>query len=483
MTGRKTPPHKRLFKSDSLNANLNTTSTSFSPTAVNSNLRNDKTIPPHKRFQVAAKAHKASPSMEADIDLIALEDEIDPVTATHQYKFKATARKDQTLAPLDPNQPKPLPTVSKDSNGVACRAPASSSLNELRELQTEAISFSPSYNAPMNPGISIGRPLQVWHENMHKQPHDFSRPHIQSSNLSTSLPVVENGFGAVQALPSIDKPKVVPVQRKSTLVLASSPVKSETNNLAHSVATSGTGNRVIKTSPNSKSEAPFENKPPTMGEHNIDARTDSEAPPPTVIVSRVPTPTPPQDFNLPKDNKTWSAAFMAAAHNKFSAFATKYGRDPESDTRKELAAKGKALREKLASEASTSNVGASLHVPEDQYRYPDEVGPLNDAAFMNVLTPSKAEIRPSHYCRHPCPRRGPRPSEQAPRGQAQQQRGVVRDQPGVEPSREGWKDLLHFVVDGGLKHNCMHIFFLQCCCLDLKHYKKKKTNRQKHIEK
>ena len=408
MTGRKTPPHKRLFKSDSLNANSNTTSTSVSPAAVHSNPRNDTTIPPHKRFQVAAKAHKASPSIEVDIDLIALEDEIDPVTATHQYKFKATARKDQTLAPLDPNKPKPLPTVPKDSNDVACRAPASSSLNELRDLQAEAISFSPSYNATMSPGISIGRPSQVWHENMYKQPHDSSGPRVQSSSPSTSLPVVENGFGAVQALPSINKAKVVPVQRKSTLVLASSPVKSE---IAHSVATTGTGNRVIKTSPNSKSEAPFENKPPTMGEHKIDARIESEAPPPTVIVSRVPTPPPPQGFNLPKDNKAMSAAFMAAAHTKFSAFATKYGRDPESDTRKELAARGKALKEKLASEASTSNVGASLHVSEDQYRYFDEVGFLNDATLVNMLTHLKAGVRRSHHCRHPCPRRGPRSSE------------------------------------------------------------------------
>ena len=411
MIGRKTPPHKRLFKSESLNATLNATSTSVSPIAVNSDPRNDTTIPPHKRFQVVAKAHKASPSIEADIDLIALEDEIDPVTATHQYKFKATARKDQTLASLDPNKSKPLPTVPKGFNGVACKAPGSSSLNELRELQTEAISFSPSYNAPLNPGISVGRPSQVWHENMFKQPHDSSGPRVQFLTPSTSLPVVENGFGAVQALPSTDKPKVVPVQRKSTLVLAPSPVKSETNDLAHSVATTGTGNRVFKTSPTSKSEAPFKNKPPTMGEHKIDARTESEAPPPTVIASRVPTPTPPQDFSLPKDNKAMSAAFMAAAHTKFSAFATKYGRDPESDTRKELAAKGKALREKLASEASTSNVGASLHVPEDQYRYPDEVGPLNDATLVNMLTHLKAGVRPSHRCRDPCPRRGPRSSE------------------------------------------------------------------------
>ena len=411
MMGRKTPPHKRLLKSKSLKATLNTTSTSVSPTAVNSNPRNNTSIPPHKRVQVAAKAHKASPSIEADIDLIALEDEIDPVTATHQYKFKATARKDQTLAPLDPNKPGPLPTVPKDSNGVVCKAPGSSSLNELRELQTEAISFSPSYNARLNSGIFVGRPLQVWHENMVKQPHDSPGPRVRFSTPSTFLPVVENGFGAVQALPLIDKPRVVPVQRKSTLALAPYPIKSETNDLAHSVATTGTGNRVIKTSPNSKSESPFENKPPTMGEHKIDARTESEAPPPTVIVSRVPTPPPPQDFNLPKDNKAMSAAFMAAAHTKFSAFATKYGRDPESDTRKELAAKGKALKEKLASEASTSNVGASLRVPEDQYRYPDEVGPLNDAALVNMLTHLEAGVRPSHRCRDPCPRRGPRSSE------------------------------------------------------------------------
>lgn len=407
MTGRKTPPHKRLFKSESLNADLNTTSTSASPAAVNSNPREDKSIPPHKRVQVAAKTHKASPSIEADIDLIALEDEIDPVTATHQYTFKATARKGQTLAPLDPNTPKPLPTVSKDSNGVACRTPASTSLNELKELQTEAISSSPSYNAPMAPGISIERCSQVWHENMYKQSHDSSGPRVQSSSPPISPPSFDNAFGAVQGLPSTDKPKEVPVQRKSTLVLAFSPVNSENNNLAHSVATTGTGSSVIKTSTNSNFDALSENKPPTMGEHKSDARSESEAPFPTVVV---PTLTPPQDFNLPKDNKAMSAAFMAAAQSKFSAFATKYGRDPESDTRKELAAKGRALKEKLASEASTSDVVASVHVPEDRYRYPDKVGPLNDAALVNLLTHSKAGVRPPHHCRHPCSRRGSRPS-------------------------------------------------------------------------
>lgn len=386
MTGRTTPPHKRSFKPESLNADLKTTSSIANPAAINANPSNDTTIPPHKRIQVTAKTHRASPSIETDIDLIALEDELDPVTATHQYKFKATARKDQTLAPLDPNTPKPLPTIPKDSNGVACKDPTLSSLYELRELQRVSMSFSPSYNAPMDPGLSIERPSLVWDENMYKQPHHFSGPLVQPSSPSTSPRVIGNAVGAVQGLTSIDKPKEVPVQRKSTLVLVASPVKSETNNRIHSVAPSGIGARVSKTSPKSDFDGLFENKPPIMGEHRNDARNKREAPPPTVIVGRVPPPTLPQDFNFPKDNKAMSVAFMAAAHTKFSAFATKYGKDPESDTRKELAAKGKVLKEKLASEANTSNFGASIRVPEDQYRYPDEVGPLSNTAFVNELT-------------------------------------------------------------------------------------------------
>ena len=69
---------------------------------------------------------------------------------------------------------------------------------------------------------------------------------------------------------------------------------------------------------------------------------------------------------------------MTAALSKFSTFASKYGRDPESDTRKELAAKGRTLKEKLANEASTSDVGASLREPEEQYRYPVEVSLLDN---------------------------------------------------------------------------------------------------------
>ena len=395
MTGRTTPPHKRSFKPESLNADLKTTSTIVSPAAINADPRNDTTIPPHKRIQVTAKAHRASPSIETDIDLIALEDELDPVTATHQYKFKATARKDQTLASLDPNTPKPLPTISKGSNGVARRTPTSSSLNELRELQTEAISSSPSYNAPVGPGFSVERPSQVWHENMYKQPHHFSGPPVQSSSTSASPRAVGSAVGVVQRMTSTEKPKEVPVQRKSTLVSASSPVKSVSNNRAHRVAQSEAEGRVIKNSPYNNFAAPFENKPPTMGEYKFDMRTENDASPPTVTVSKGPTATPAQDFNLPKDNKAMSAAFMAAAQSKFSTFATKYGRDPESETRKELAAKGKALKEKLASEGYTSNIGASVPVPDEQYRYPDEVRPLSNAAFVNELTQKQAYHRPT----------------------------------------------------------------------------------------
>lgn len=425
MTGRKTPPHKRLFKPDSLNADLNTTSTSVSPAAVNSNPRNDATIPPHKRVQVAAKAHKASLSIEADIDLIALEDEIDPVTATRQYKFKATARKDQTLSPLEPNIPKPLPTVSKDSNGVTSRASASSSLDELKELQPEATSFSSSYDRPMDPGVSIKNPSQVWLEHMYKLPHNSSEAPVQSLNPSTYLPAVEKSFGAVQGLQSREKAKEVPVQREPTLLPASSRLRNETNKRAHIEKSTGTESRVSKTSANNNFDAPFAHRPSPMGGHKIDIRTENDAPPPTVLVSTVPTPTPPRDFNLPKDNKAMSAAFMAAANTKFSAFSTKYGKDPESETRKELAAKGKALKEKLANETRVSDVGASVHVPEDQYRYPNEVGPLNKAALVDLLTHPKAGIPPSQHCSLPCSRRVPRPSEYATRAQTLQQRGVV----------------------------------------------------------
>ncbi len=384
LTVRQTPPHKRLSKPDSFNADLNTTPKGVKPAADSPNRKNETSIPPHKRLPVVVKAHKAPTSVEADIDLIALEEEIDPITATHQYTFKATTRKDQALASLEPNTPKPLPTLPKDTNGLIHKTPASNSLNELKHLQTEAISFSPSYNAPMDPGILIRKPSQVWLDHTYKQPHDSSEPLAQSSSPSTSPIAVDNAFGAVQGLPLMEKGKVVPVHQASTLVLASSPLKTKTNELAHSKAKTGTESRVIKTSANSNFNTPFENRPPTMAEHEIDTRAKSEAT--TPVVRKAPTPTPPQHFNLPKDNKATSAAFMAAVHSNFSIFATKYGRDPESDTRKELAAKGRALKEKLASEASTGDVGASLRVPEEQDAVCDEVVPPNNIALVNLLT-------------------------------------------------------------------------------------------------
>ena len=398
MSGRQTPPQKRLSKPDSLNADLNTTSTSVKPAAFNSSLRNETSIPPHKRFAVAAKGHKTRPSVEADIDLIALEDEVDPVTAIHQYTFKATTRKDQTLAPLDPNTPKPLPTIPKDFNAVTNCSPASSSLNELKELQGDSRSFSPSYNAPMDPGISIKTPSQIWLEHMYKQAHDSSKPTAIPSSPSTSPPAVDNAFGVVQRLPLIEKAKGVPVQRKSTLVLASSPVKSETNKLAHNTANARTETRVIKTSANSNFDTPFENKPSTMAEHKIDTRVESEAT--TPIVSKAPTPSSPQHYNLPKDNKAMSAAFMAAAQSNLSTFASKYGRDPESDTRKVLAVMGRALREKLASEASISDFGAGVRVPEEQDKVCNEVGILNNAALVNVLIQKQEYDRPTTVGTH-----------------------------------------------------------------------------------
>ena len=391
MTVRQTPPHKRLSKPHSPNADLNITSTSVNPAAVNSGLRNETRIPPHKRFPVAAKAHKTPTSVEADIDLIALEDEIDPVTAIHQYKFKATTRKDQTLASPDPNVPNPHPTLPKDSNGVTNRAPASSSLNELKELQTEARLSSPSYNAPMGSGIPIKKPSQVWLEHLYKQVHDSSEPPAVRSSPSAFPPTVDTASSAVQGLSFIEKAKRAPVQPKSTLVLASSPVKSKTNGLVHNTANARNETRVIKTSANSNFDPPFDNKSSAMAEHKIDTRAESEAT--TPILSKAPTPMPPQHFNILEDNKAMSTAFMAAAHSNLSTFATKYGRDPESDTRKELAATGRALREKLASETSTSNVGASLRLPEEQYRFPNEVGPLHNAAIANVLT-QKQEYDP-----------------------------------------------------------------------------------------
>ena len=424
LTVRKTPPHKRLFKPDSLNADLNTTSTSVSSAAVNAIPRNDATLPPHKRVQVAAKAHKASLSTEADIDLIALEDEIDPVTATRQYKFKATARKDQTLSPLELNIPKPLPTGSKDSNGVASRASASSSLDELKELQPEATSFTSSYDRPMDPGVSIKNPSQVWFEHMYKLPYNSSEVPVQSLSPSTYLPAVDKSYGAVHELPLGEKAKEIPVHGEPTLLSASSRLRSETNKRAHIEKSTRTESRVSKTSANNNFDAPFGHRPSPMGEQKIDIRIENDSPPPTVLVNTVPTQTPLRDFNLPKDNKTMSAAFMAAANTKFSAFATRYGKDPESETRKELAAKGKALKEKLANEARVSDVGASVHA-EDQYKYPDEVGSLDNAAPVNLLTQPKAGIPPPQHRSHPCSRRVPRPSEYATRAQTLQQRGVV----------------------------------------------------------
>ena len=384
MTGRQTPPHKRLSKPDNLNADLNTASTSANPAAVNSDLRNESSIPPHKRFPLTFTAQKTPTLVEAETDLIALEDEIDPFTAIHQYTFKATTPEDHALAPLDPNTPNPLPKNPRDYNGVTNKAPAPSSLDELKELQTEAISFSPSYNAPMDTGKSIKKTSQVWLEHLYNQAHDSSDPPANPSNRLASPPAVDSALGAVQGLTLLEKDKGVPVQQKSTLVLATSPVKSDTNKLAHNTANATNETTVIKTSANSNFNIPFGKKPFTMAEQKIDTRAESEAAPP--VVSKAPTPTPPQHFNLPKDNKSMSAAFMAAAQFNLSTFAVKYGRDPESDTRKELAAKGRALKEKLANEASTSDVGDRPSLPEEQYRFPNKVGPLNTAALVIALT-------------------------------------------------------------------------------------------------
>ena len=392
MTARQTPPHKRLSKPDNFNTDLNTASTSANLTAVNSELRNETSIPPHKRFPFTFTAQKTPTLVEADTDLIALEDEVDPFTAIRQYTFKATTPKDHALATLDPNTPKPLLKIPRDYNGVTNKAPASSSLYELKELQTEAIPFSPSYNAPMDLGKSIKKPSQVWLEHMYNQAHGSSEPPANRSNRSTSPPAVDSALGAVQGLPSIEKAKGVPVQQKSTLVLASSPVKSDTNKLAHNTANAATETTVIKTPANSKFDIPLNNNPSTMAEHKIDTGAESEAASP--IVSKAPTPTPPQHFKLLKDNKSMSAAFMAAAQSNLSTFASKYGRDPESDTRKELAAKGRALKEKLANVASNSDAGASLRVPEEQYRFPDKVGPLHPVALVNILTQKYERARP-----------------------------------------------------------------------------------------
>ena len=385
MTGKQTPPHKRVPKPDSLNADLSTALTNVDHAAVNSEARNENSVPPHKRFPVASKAHKTPTLIEVDTDLIALEDEIEPITAIRQYTFKATTREDHALAPLDPNISRPSPTISNGSNGVTKRASASSSLDELRELQTEARSISPFYNAPMDPGNSIKKPSPVWLEPMYKQAHDSSEPPTNLSSPSTSPRAVDSALVAVHGLPLVEKAKGVSVQQKSTLLVsASSPAKSKTNRLAQNTANTTTETMVIKGSANSNSDTPFEDDPFTVAEHKIKTQADSEGT--TPIISKAPTSRPPQHFNLPKDSKDMSAAFMAAAQSNFSSFATKYGRDPESDTRKELAAKGRALKRKLANEASTSDVDASLRESEEQYRYPDEVGPLNNAALVNVLT-------------------------------------------------------------------------------------------------
>ena len=391
MTVRQTPPHRRLSKPDDLNAHLNTTSTIVQPAADNSNVKNKTSLPPHKRLPIAATAHKASTSVE--IDLIALEDEIDPLTATRQYTFKATTRKDQTLASLDPNTPKPLPTVPKDSNGFIHKAPASSSLNELKELQIEATSLSPSYIASMPPATSIKKPSQVLLEHMHKQIHDSSGPPAQSSSVSISPPVVGNDFGTVPRLPLIVNAEGTPVQRASTLVLASSPVKTKINKLVDSKVNTANERRVTENSANSNFDTPFENQPSIMVKHNNDARAENEAT--TPVPGKAPTPMPPQHFNLAKDNKAMSAAFMAAAHSSFSAFATKYSKDSESDTRKELAAKGRALKEKLESEVSSSNVGVTLRMPEEDDEVSNEVGSLDDTALANTLTQKQESDRPT----------------------------------------------------------------------------------------
>ena len=59
-----------------------------------------------------------------------------------------------------------------------------------------------------------------------------------------------------------------------------------------------------------------------------------------------------QGYTVPKDEKDIASTFMAAAISKLSDFQTKYGTDPEADTRKELAAQGQALKIKFGTSSS-----------------------------------------------------------------------------------------------------------------------------------
>ena len=59
-----------------------------------------------------------------------------------------------------------------------------------------------------------------------------------------------------------------------------------------------------------------------------------------------------EGYAVPKNEKDLASAFMKAAQSKLSGFTTKYGSDPEADTRKELAAPDQALKNKLGPEDS-----------------------------------------------------------------------------------------------------------------------------------
>ena len=108
---------------------------STSPAAVNSDLKNETIIPPHKWFLDLFRANKTPALVEADEDLIALEDEIDTVTAIHRYPFKTTTLEDHALVLLVFNIPKPLPTISKDSNVVTKGALLSQMFYERRYVK------------------------------------------------------------------------------------------------------------------------------------------------------------------------------------------------------------------------------------------------------------------------------------------------------------------------------------------------------------
>ena len=323
-TARHTLPHKEIPELHNLGRDSSTT---LSNVKANIRVSIAAQETPDQRMPRKDDISKAQAPSDADPDLIVLYDELGPAAAMQQYSVKETRRRAGALPPIDHGLPQPIAAVEKASKDSINETTAPSSIDELRELQTEVPRASVTYDAPAEAEAAIKTPTQIWLDRMYNE--QSSLPESSAPSPNPSLPQ--------QAL-------------------------------------------------NAKHETTLVNERYTMSEHKIDVLGNSNSN--TTAASKAPTTTPSTDSAPPKDKVSNSAAFMAAATAQFSAFEMKYGKDPELSVRKDLAAKGQALKAKIASEAGTSLVNTTPHAPEEH----------DDASNIAVYTSNAtADVYPEDW--------------------------------------------------------------------------------------